>query len=460
MHMTAEKIAVVTGGTLVGPGSAVARYAVCDTRKLARPGGLFAAFRGAREDGHDYLQVAADRGATVALVTRSTNGELRKLSNRMALVEVDDVHEALWALAAQVRKEFVGPTAALTGSVAKTTTKDIARVVLDEFLGKGCVTEGNMNNLLGVPLTILGLDAQDRYLLTELGSNAFGEIAKLARLVQPDVALVTRVAEAHLEGFGSLAGVLKEKRELPMSLSERGTAVYPSYDELLSRDARSWPGKKVSFGYSPEDIVRIVEMREGERASGVLEYRGKRVRLTLPVPGAFNILNAAGALAMSVVMGADFEAGVEAIARNWTGLKMRMERVTAQGVEFLVDAYNANPESMKAAVATLVALKGTRRGVVVAGALLELGERSATLHEEVGRHAMESGVDLFIGVGEAWRDFALKGGIAGTHYAAGHEEAAKLLRELCKTGDLVLLKGSRGAAMELVLEHFGRSEKG
>jgi len=425
---------------------------------------MFAALQGSNSDGHDFVEAAADRKASVALVRRGKRASWQGPSSRLAIVEVDDVEKALWTLARHVRRGFKGPVVAITGSVGKTTTKEMARALLDRCLGKGCATQGNMNNLLGTPLTILGLKPGDAYLLTELGSNAPGEIARLAKLVRPNAAIVTAVAAAHLEGFGSIEGVLAEKRQLPLSVGSKGFTVFFGQDEMLAKDAASWPGKKLTFGYDAEDTLRITsECDTLIHAIGHFEYGYQRESVCLPGPGVFNLRNAAAAVLLAVHLGMRFNEAAFRVGRDWTPAKMRMEKRTARGVDFLVDAYNANPSSMIMAADSLVnaARNSGRRSIAVLGAMLELGAQSGDLHKKVGRQVCEAGTDIIITVGKQWECFKRKGTRKRpVLHADGHEDAAKLLRDLCRERDVVLLKGSRGSHMEVVFDLFTQEENG
>lgn len=453
MRLTTAEIAALVGGRLIGSGSLEATHAATDHRQLGQEGGVFAAIRGEKADGHSFVAAAADGGAVAALVRRERADELSELSSKIALVVVEEVEKALWDLAAALRKGVTAPVVAVTGSMGKTTTKNMLAGILNATLGRGCATTGNRNNLLGVPLTVISLDPEDRYLLAELGSNSFGEIEALTRLVRPQVGVVTCVGAAHLQGFRDLHGVLREKSSLPRNLEEGGTAVYPSFDPLLSGDAERWPVRKVTFGSERSDLVRVASTREGTQAEGTLECEGKVRRVKLSMSGAFNLWNAAAAIAAARVLGVDFEAACEAVG-TVRAEGMRMEWRELAGVRFLVDAYNANPTAMKAALDALSGQSGGRRFAVL-GTMLEMGPRWETLHEEVGAAAAASGLELLIGMGAGGRAYVRGAGTGCAAVQVGDQaEAARLLRERCRPGDIVLLKGSRGSRVEKVLDLF------
>jgi UDP-N-acetylmuramoyl-tripeptide--D-alanyl-D-alanine ligase len=463
MHLMGREIAPIVGGDLIGSGDRLAQAAVNDNRKLA-PGlpALFAALAGEKADGHDYVPAAAAAGAPVALINRRHAARLAYLADRIDLVAVNDVQAALWKIAAHVRSGFDGLVLALTGSFGKTTTKNMLQTILAAAFGKGCVTTGNMNNLLGVPLTVLGLAHDDRFLLLELGTNSFGEIARLASLARPRIAIVTGIGAAHLEGFGDLAGVLREKGDLPRALGPDGVAVFPSFDALLLRDCKGWPGEKATYGYRPEDLVRIVRLEDGTRASGRLQCRRQAAEVCLTAAGAFNVHNAASAVTAAVVAGVDFLAACEAVQAARMEA-MRMERLEWRGATILLDAYNANPDTMKAALKTLAAQKADQR-ICVIGEMRELGAGSDALHRQVGKAAAEAGIDGMIAVGEAGRLYAEgakeAAGSLRVTVVPGHAEAAAALAEAVRPGCVVMIKGSRGARMETVVAELRKLDAG
>lgn len=444
MNLRAFEIAEITRGTLVGDPNRTALYAVCDTRRLEAAGGLFAAFQGERTDGHEHLANAALRGAVVALVDRGRVSELD--GHGMTLVGVEDVQTALWDLAAHVRSSFDHPVCEITGSVGKTTVKNMVAAILGKGVGPGCVTFGNENNFLGTPMTLLRLDARNhRYMVVEAGSNAPGEIEALSGLVRPQIGVVTAVREAHLEGFGSVMGVLQEKMALPRSIPAAGVAVLPSYDALIMSATRDLHCEIVTFGYEEEDFVRIVSENEGDRASGTLLVEGEEVEIVLPVAGVFNLRNAAAAVAVGTLLGVSPWVAAEALA-TFERAPLRMElRGGPRGSRFVVDAYNASPSSMQVALETVAAMRSGRR-IAVLGGMYEMGPDARRLHVEVGEMALKLGFEL-VGVGERGEWLAGEG---RGRVLASHQEAADWLSREVDDQTVVLLKGSRRAKMEMV----------
>ncbi len=409
MKRSTQAVAEWLGATLVGSGERFVCEAVNDHRRLPPVGGLFVALLGSRVDGHEYLAAAALAGASAALVERTRLADYGHLSTSMDLLGVDDVEASLWTLALRNRAEYRGPVVAVTGSVGKTTTKNMLSFVLTRLLGDGVYTSGNQNNLLGAPMTLVRVDLGGPFLVVELGSNAPGEIPRLAALTRPDIAIITAVGAAHLEGFGTLAGVLAEKASLARALAPQGLAIYPSGDALLRTDAGTWNCRTVSFGTEARDDAQITAVHEGQTASGTITIDGIGHRVELSVPGAFNLLNAAAALLAVRELGGDVGEAAR-LLREFVPESMRMEWRTVAGMRFLVDSYNANPDSVKAVLATISQVSAPRR-VAVLGSMLELGLDSAAWHRRVGSAAAAAGLDVLVFVGANAEDYT--GGARG-----------------------------------------------
>jgi UDP-N-acetylmuramoyl-tripeptide--D-alanyl-D-alanine ligase len=418
---------------------------VIDGRE-AGPGGLFVAFVGERTDGHEHAAQAGELGAVAALGSRSTV---------LPTVVVTDVRRALQRLAAyvvaRVREEGGLTVVGITGSQGKTSTKDLLGAVL-AHVGPTVVTRGSFNNELGMPLTALGVDTGTRYLVLELGARGIGHIAELTALVRPDVGVVLNVGQAHMGEFGSREAIAVAKGELVESLSEDGTAVLNADDERVAAMAPRTRGSVVTFGHRERADVRVEEVtldRLG-RPSFVLATAQGRVPVSLQLVGAHQAGNAAAAAAAALAVGVTLAQVGEALAAVRTLSRWRMElRELDNGVTVLNDAYNANPDSMRAALdalATIGAAPGVRRTVAVLGEMRELGETSPAEHAAVGAYAAERGVDVVLVVGEAAR--ALGAGAPGlSTFVADNEAAATWLRTHLVEGDVVLLKASNGARL-------------
>lgn len=453
MRLTAGQIAGLTGGRLVGSAERTVSYATNDHRTISTVGALFCAFGGANADGHSYLGEAAAKGASVALVDIAKVDSLTGLSGSISLVAVSDVHAALWILASFCRDQYKGRCVATTGSAGKTTTKSMLRAILDGALGQGLTTHGNHNNLLGVPLTLVALDAEHPFLNLELGTNAPGEIPRLASLARPNVAIITAVLEAHLQGLGSLNGVLVEKASLGHAAGSDGVVVVPSYDTLLA--SHRFEGRRMTFGYDASDDCCIASAEETEEGCrGVLRIAGHDYGVSLAVPGTFNLRNAAAAVLAAMAMGVEAGRAVAGLA-DFQPEAMRMQPMSFGGATWILDAYNANPGSMEVALRALAGRKSDGRKLAVLGAMYELGDTSDALHARIGALAATLGLSL-VAVGKG-ADKYLAGVPEGGLFIESLAQASAWLKQNVGQGDTVLMKGSRSARVETILNTL-RSE--
>jgi UDP-N-acetylmuramoyl-tripeptide--D-alanyl-D-alanine ligase len=381
------------------------------------------------------------------------------------VVVVRDTLAALGDLAALHRRRCRPRVVAITGSNGKTTTKEMLASILEQALGAEHLlrTQGTQNNLVGLPLTLLGLTEPVQVAVLEMGMNGPGEIWRLAEIADPDVGVITCVARAHLEGLGSMRGVAEAKAELFRRLRPKATAVFNADDPNVAAAAPAAVGRRIAFGAGEDATVRALDVTD-KGLDGVafrLRIAGEEVAVTLPVPGRHNVTNALAAAGASHALGIP----VAAIARGLDTFRpaaMRMEIVALpSGVTILNDAYNANPASMAAALTTLGASTAQRRFAAL-GSMRELGCEAAAAHRELGSVVARAKLDGLFLIGTHAPDVragAEAAGMPPTHItlAATHEELAAALRRQLRSGDLLLLKGSRGATMETVLVHL-RSE--
>ncbi len=429
-----------------------------DSRKI-KPGELFVALRGDRFDGHDFVADAIKNGACGALVDRSVlelkYESLGKLKN---LLPVEDTLFALQEMAHRHRMKFSFPVIGITGSNGKTTTKEMTATILKQN-GPVLKNEGNLNNHIGVPLTLLKMDASHRSAVVEMGMSAPREIDLLARLVNPDIGVITNIGPAHLEFLGTMDGVAAAKGELLANLNPAGTAVLNADDPYFPTLAGKFSGRVVSFGIKADAGVRARNIRQGNGSTEFeLTAHGATARVRLRALGMHNISNALAAAAAATAMGMPLEA-VKYGLDDFVPVSMRSEVKVINGRTVLADFYNANPGSVKVALETLVTLRPEARSVAVLGDMLELGERGPEEHREIGRLAARIGVDVIITVGELSGlilEGAHEGGLPKSAlFAAGsHADAAALLTRQSRIGDAVLIKGSRGMKMEKILEEF------
>ncbi len=429
-----------------------------DSRRVPS-GCLFVAIRGERHDAHRFVADAARAGAAL-LVERG-----RDAPAGTPIVEVEDTTRALADLAAGVRARFAGRVVAITGSNGKTSTKELCAAALGDALPH-LKTEGNLNNRYGVPLTLLRLEETHRVAIIEMGTNHPGEIALLANIASPDIGVITNVGTAHAEFLGGRDGVGREKGALFEALPEGGVAVANADDEYVMAQTARTRADVLRFGRSPEAEV----CGEDIRAVGL---EGFRFRLRTPwgsadarVPslGEVHVYNALAASAAALAAGAQLASVVAGLARAPV-VSGRLEPVQIGGVHILNDSYNANPQSMRAAIETLCRLRGDGRALAVLGDMGELGADAVRFHREVGRAAGELGVDVLLAVGQHARDMreaAVEAGLPASAIATANDAvgAAGRLRDCVREGDWVLLKGSRAMQMERVLERLRSGEAG
>jgi UDP-N-acetylmuramoyl-tripeptide--D-alanyl-D-alanine ligase len=445
ISFTLAQLAALGGGALHGDDARFARL-TSDSRQVAE-GDLFVALHGERFDGHDYLAEVRERGACAALVSRY-------LQDPLPQVKVPDTLRGLQQLAGAWREAFAGRLVALTGSNGKTTVKQMLHRALGEF-GDTLATAGNLNNEIGVPLTLCRLQEQE-FAVVEMGANHAGEIRCLSAIARPDVALITNAARAHIGGFGSLAGVRQAKGEIASGLRPGGCLVLnrddPAYDywQELWRD-----GPVIGFGYDKRAEVRLMPQAEPPcwrdgvwRNDFELQVGERRLALQLGYPGLHNRLNAAAAVAVVVALGLSPGRAAQAVAgfRN-TGSRLDC-KLTERGFLLIDDCYNANPDSMRAAIDVLMQTPG--RTCLVMGDMGELGEQAADLHREIGRYARQAGVTSLCGTGPLTRHAVAEFGEKGFWFD-DVEQLIGGLRERIGPGDSLLVKGSRLARMERVV---------
>jgi UDP-N-acetylmuramoyl-tripeptide--D-alanyl-D-alanine ligase len=448
-----SRVVAATGGQVTRTGAGRFSAAVIDGRG-APAGALFFAIRGARLDGHDFVAQAVAGGAAGAVVGRG-----RTPPGDFTVVEVDDPTAALGALGQAHRAAFPSlKVVAVTGSNGKTTTKEMIASILAAHAGAPAVlkTDGNLNNHLGVPLTLLRLTEAHRFAVVEMGMSALGEIAYLARLARPDVAVVVNVAAVHLEHLGSLANVAQAKGEIYGGLSDGGFAVAPVDQPLLAPWIAPVPAaKRLTFGPRALGPTVGVDAVTGD-ARGLqlaLTIDGETLAARLPLVGAHNALNAAAAAAVARALGVPASAVLDGLS-SVRPAKHRLQLLPVGDRTVLDDCYTASPLSMRAALDALAAITppGARR-VAVLGDMLELGPDTARLHAEVGQYAADR-VDQLIAVGPTATHLceAARARLLGAAYHAfSVEDAASRAAAVSGAGDVLLIKASRGMQLERVI---------
>ena len=423
-----------------------------DSRTLKR-GELFVALRGENFDGHNFVESAAKAGAAGAIVDSTWKG---KAPENFALILAEDPLQAYQKLAASYRRSLSLKVVAITGSNGKTSTKDFAAAVLARRF-RVTKTEGNFNNHVGLPRTILEATSQDEVAVWEIGMNHPGEVAALAKLAAPDLAILTNIGAAHIEFMGSREAIAAEKGALMEAVDAQGTVVLNADDPFTPGIAARARAKVILAGTTAGTIRASEISQSGSGTDFTILEGAHRCRAQLPVPGLHMVQNALLAVAAGRAFGLSLEdcaAGL--VAAPLTKARLQIKEI--HGVQFIDDSYNANPDSMKAALRTLVELDADGKRVAVLGEMRELGSESERGHREVGETAAMFGIDQLITIGdmgELIARAARAGGLEKTTVVRSTSEAAELLGEIAEPGDLILVKGSRSARTEQVIEAFG-----
>lgn len=450
MNWSLSQIAAAVNGRLVGADVTVEGVST-DTRAIAK-GALFIALAGERFDAHDFLDQAMAAGAGALLVA-----DAGKLPAGVSAVVVDDTRLALGRLAAAWRARFALPVIAVTGSNGKTTTKEMIAAILKVAHGAAVLsTRGNLNNDIGLPLTLLGLSAAHRAAVIEMGMNHPGEIAYLAPIGAPTVALVTNAQRAHLEGMGDLDEVAREKGAIFSGLPAEGVAVINADDSYAGYWRGVAAGRPVrSFAIDgAADVVGKVRQHGLETAIDLSAPEGE-VHIALRIPGRHNAGNAVAAAAACLAAGVPL-AAVAAGLERFSGVKGRLQRRAGKlGAEILDDTYNANPDSVRAGIDVLASTIG--RKLLILGDMGEIGEACAQYHDEIGGYAKSQGVDLLFALGEATKAAVRNFGDGARHFCHVDKLIAAADKEL-GPDTTVLVKGSRFMKMERVADALAAEE--
>ena len=449
--MTLHEAVEAMRGKVAGRVHPVPISGVCTDSRTVRPGQLFIALVGVRHDGHDHVSEALSRGAVAAVVSRR---EMLDEVHPRPLIWVRDTVAALGNLASYYRDQLVAVVVAVTGSCGKTTTREMIHHLLSQTR-RGRQAIKSYNNHIGVPLSLLSAERNDEFLVLELGSNSPGEIDRLARLARPDVGVLVTVGPAHLEGLGSIKGVIREKTSLFRHVADGGLAVVNADCPLGDLDP---PGartlKLIRFGESPSADVRLTGF--AQQPTGIrFEYNG-HFEVTMPVLGRHNAVNALAAVVVAKRFGLSDSHIAERLG-TFSPPRMRLERFSIGQAEIILDAYNANPASMSSAIDVLDALETDRRRVLVVGDMGELGEQSESLHRETGQRIATSRAQVLVAVGK-WAGVVTEPcrPRITCHLYPDVASAAGAMDEWFKPRDLVMLKGSRVMNLETLVDRMRR----
>ncbi len=462
MSWTKEEILFATAGKLLHAGMKdIFGEVVTDSSKV-KAGSVFVALKGERLDGHRFVAEAVRRGARCVIVHRRPAPSVKNA----AMIQVADTLKALGDLAHYRRQKFAPKVVAITGSNGKTTTKEMLAAILEESFrngqalrGKVLKTEGNFNNLVGLPLTLLRLKPEHRVAVVELGTNHPGEIQLLARIAEPDLGIITSVAPAHLEGLRNLAGVAREKGALYRNVRADGAIAVNLDDLWVRRAGENFKGRKITYGTRGHVRAESWQSLGFKGTRFILRVGRARCEVRLNYPGQHNVTNAVGAAALAHGLGVSLTAIRRGLGRA-RPFAMRMQIESWRGVGIINDAYNANPASIEAAVKTLADINGRGERIAVLGDMFELGRQSRQQHLKLGKQIARYHPSALYLLGaettQHVRKGALLGGMASENIFTGkdHSDVARQLRRRVRKGDWVLLKGSRGMAMEKILEQL------
>jgi UDP-N-acetylmuramoyl-tripeptide--D-alanyl-D-alanine ligase len=446
----------VTNGTLISGTPEINFYGVSTDSRLIEKGNLFIALKGEKFDGHDFLKEVIKKGTAGILAHDEEKINQIPAGKKVAVIKVTDALFALGDLAHEWRKKFSIPVIGLTGSSGKTTTKEMIAAIISRK--KNILkTEGNLNNLIGLPQTIFRLNDKHELMILEMGTNTRGEIKRLTQIAEPDIGLITNIGPAHLAGFGSMDVIREEKSDLFMNMPLSGTAIINLDDEAVAATAEKWRGNKVTFSMSPNaDFTAKDIEKNGARGMRFNLVIGGNIQKTeIKIVGLHHVYNAMAAAATSFAAGLDIQTISEGLSafRPFSG---RMEIIKLHNGAFLLDdSYNANPASVREALMTLKDLKANHNGFVFLGDMLELGSQSDEMHRKIGMLMATIGVNALFLQGtfsEITAAGAKEGGLSKENifFLSDKNNGVDYLKEHLKKGDWILVKGSRGMKMERI----------
>ncbi|MBT8489685.1 MAG: UDP-N-acetylmuramoyl-tripeptide--D-alanyl-D-alanine ligase [Deltaproteobacteria bacterium] len=453
---TAEEIIRATGGSLIQGSVGQRVTGVSTDSRTVNKDNLFIPLVGDRYDGHAFIENAVNKEAAGILTQRGREGDTARIPDHIFIISVDDTLTAYGDIAGFWRNRFDIPVIAVTGSSGKTTTKEMAASITG--LSKTVLkNKGNLNNLVGLPLTVLEMNSDHEVAILEMGTNRPGEIARLTAIARPSVGVITNVGPAHLEGLKSLEGVREEKGALFSTMEQESVAIVNYDDTAVVTAAQSWRGKRITYGMHEDAYIRADGVTQ-KGASGlhfILIIGEERKEVALPVLGVHNVHNALAAAACSWSLDIDFDDICRGLA-TFTQVDGRMELHSLMNGTYLIDdTYNANPSSVREALRALKELKGPHRSIVIFGDMLELGDSAKEKHEDIGRYMADTTVDTIFLRGKFSQRVASgakKNGFPGDRifFINDPVETAIHLKTYLREGDWILIKGSRKLKMEEV----------
>ena len=455
-----DQVIKAVGGVLI---AGAAENNVCgistDSRHLEK-GNIFIALQGDNFEGHDFVHKAVEKGAVSVIISDPAKLDLENVDKAVSIIKVSDTLKALGDLAHNYRQRFSLPVIGLTGSSGKTTTKEMIAAIIGQ---KKTIlkTEGNLNNLIGLPQTIFRLTAEHELAILEMGTNTRGEIKRLTRIAEPTIGLITNIGPAHLAGFGSVDVVAQEKGDLFLNMSPTGIAVVNIDDEAVKIIDERWSGHRVNFSMSPNADVTVNDI-EKRGARGIrfdLVIDGISQKVEMKIVGIHHVYNAMAAAACAWAAGIDSETIKEGLSA-FSPVGGRMEMIKLQNGAYVInDSYNANPSSVREALMTLKDLKNHHSGYVFLGDMLELGDAAEEMHRRIGMLLGTIGVNAVFLHGEYCAITAAAAGDGGLSpenifIMQDSKESIAYLKKHLKKGDCVLVKGSRRMKMEMIVNQI------
>lgn len=460
INWTTENILSATKGDLLQGGDINTFSGISiDSRKIS-PDDIFVAVKGENFDGHHFVGDVLKKGVKCVIISKENNNKnIIDKNPNMNIIGVDNTITALGHLANFRRRAAHATVIAITGSNGKTTTKEMTAAIISKKY-KTLSTVGNLNNEIGLPLTLFNIDKSHQFAVLELGMNHFGEISRLAEICSPEIGLVTNVGSAHIEGLGSIEGVAKAKGELIKKIDKNGTVILNLDDERVAGMADKTSAKVLFYGLSEKASVRgeFISEDKNEILFKIFMPDGNQTTIKLKAAGTFMISNALAAASAGYTAGLNMDE-IKKGLEEFSPVPGRMNiHSTKKGIHIIDDSYNANPNSVKEAIQTLKALKKGHKGVVVIGDMFELGSSATRLHEEIGALSANSELKNLYVTGE-YAEFVKKGAVSAgmdrqAVFTGTKKEITERLTEKTEPGDWILVKGSRTMKMEEIVSHI------
>ena len=453
--MSFTELATVVDGTLHNPSMADNMFqGVSIDSRSVKTNELFIAINGEVHDGHDYVEQAVKSGASV-IISEKRQSVIERFSNLTPVISVDDSHQAMLKLAAYYRNQLNAKFIAITGSNGKTTTKELTYRLIKAVEEKIFCSPGNFNNLFGVPLALFQIEFDTKVVVMELGISTKNEMPKLAEIVKPDLVLFTNVGPSHLEFMNSVEGVARAKLELLMKADSNVPAIVNIDDQILYNEALKIRKNLISFGIERKADFVVDNIAKDENNNSLITIEGHT--FVLPLIGRHQVYNLLAAYASFKTLVYNFE-NVDTKKIGLNTAPMRGQIIRKADICFVVDCYNANPESVKAGLESFFEFETSQRRIIILGDMLELGKEAEFYHKQIGDELSIKEYDLLITVGPLSKHINETAKSGNSYHYKDASQAAKEIKNLIQKDDFVFLKGSRGIGLELILNEFNYEE--